>query len=127
MHTRTETLNQVIQLLEQVPGVTVQSHRLIRRVAQIEFEVQSSETAAALERIAQGANVAIKPGILSAHELPSGSYMLVASAARRDGFDGGELQLLGIHLAWHLHKVGVLGSAQANALLKPWRGARVGV
>jgi hypothetical protein len=37
------------------------------------------------------------------------------------------LQLLGIHLAWHLQKAGLLAASQADALLKPWGAAQVGV
>ena len=127
MTPKDETLAHVCALLGKVPTVVVQAHSRNRSAARIEFSVQEVESVRALERAALGANVAIEPWTKGVFELPPGSYAFVASTNLRDGFKAGELQLLGIHLAWYLHKVGLLAAPQANALLKPWGAAQVGV
>ena len=122
-----ETLVQVCALLSKVPGVTVQSHHERPGVSRIAFSVQETESARALQHAALGANVAIEPWKKGVFELLPGSYAFVASTKLRDGFESGELQLLGIHLAWYLHRIGRLETSRANAMLKPWGAVQVGV
>lgn len=125
MDSRLEVLNSVCQLLDLVPGVSVLDHRHDARAARVEFAVQSEDSAHALDRISLGANVVVEPG--NKEMLSLGAYAFVASTMPRDGLSSGELQLLGIHLAWYLHKIGILSAPQANALLRAWGAAQVGV
>lgn len=125
MDSRLEVLNSVCHLLGLVPDVSVLDHKHDARAARIEFSVLSEDSANALDRISLGANVAVETGIKKI--LSPGSYTFVASTKPRDGIHSGNLQLLGIHLAWYLHKIGILAAPQANALLKAWGAVPVGV
>ena len=79
-----------------------------------------------------GANVELEPWVrLSVPEestglFPPTSCTLLAGTLPRDGIELGSLQLLGIHLAWALHKAGALPSSAANQLLQQWHGAAIG-
>lgn len=122
MHPRAEVLEHVTRLLGQVPGVLVHSYCLSRRVATIEFTVHLTASADALDQLALETNVSIQPPRpKNLRVLPPGSYTFIASAKRLSMIEAGELQLLGIHLVWRLHRLGLLASAEANRLLKHWR------
>jgi len=104
-----------------VPGVTVGPHYELQGIARIGFTVVPEESALAIQRAATGANVPIIPW--ERGPLVPGHYELVASMQEHDGFS--ELQVLGIHVTWHLYRVGLLSSDQANSRLRRWRATEV--
>jgi hypothetical protein len=114
----------VCDLLRRVPDVTVFELRRVPNAVEIDFCVHSEESARALERIALGANVGINPWEKS---LVLGNRTFIASTQIRDEIASGELQLLGIHLAWYLHRAGRLKASDANTLLRRWGAVEVGV
>jgi hypothetical protein len=114
-------LESVCDLLCKIPGVTVHECRQAPDEASIEFSVQFQQSTRDLQRACEASNVSIEPwerGVL----VP-GSYSIRAATNAPDGFSG--LQLLGVHLAWHLHKVGILAAPEANKLLRAWNAAEV--
>ena len=116
-------LESVRDLLCKIPGVTIHECRLAPDEVFIEFSVQLQQSARDVQRVCEGANVPIEPwekGVL----VP-GTYSILASTNSRDDFSG--LKLLGVHLAWHLHKRGILAAPKANELLRGWNAAEVGV
>jgi hypothetical protein len=124
MSSRAELLRRISELMGRVPGVSVNSRRLAPGVGYIEFTVASEDSTRALERIALGANVGIEPWPRTTE--PHVVRTLSALIRNRDEIVHGELQLLGIHLVWYLHRVGVLATAEANPLLREWRAAELG-
>ena len=126
-----QTIERVSDLLGSLPGTSLLGCNI--NDAEIGFEVLATDSAATkvLNELSLGANVAILPAIgesVSVGSLnPAVKLVLVASAAERDGVAFGELQLLGIHLVWHLHEVGMLEPSRANSLLQDWGAAAVGV
>jgi hypothetical protein len=117
-------LDRVSELLGRVPGVSVHSHRLAPGIAYIEFTVATELSTHALERLALGANVGIEPWPRSTE--PYVVRTLSAFIRERGPILYGELQLLGIHLVWYLHHIGLLSSAEANPLLRQWCALEVG-
>jgi len=94
----------------------------------VELAAHDALAIEALQRITLGANVHIEHRL---HPSNAGisqpvTLILVARTSVRDSIEFGELQLLDIHLAWHLYGAGVLTALQANLLLQTWRGATVG-
>ena len=126
-----QTIECVSDLLGSLPGTTFLGCNLDD--AEIRFEVLATGPAATkvLNQLSLGANVAIFAAVGVREPVgsptPAVKFVLVASTAERDGVAFGELQLLGIHLVWHLHKVGMLELSRANSLLQGWGGAAVGV
>jgi hypothetical protein len=118
-----EVLERTCELLGRVPGVVVHAHWQEREVACMEFSVQIAESAAALERIAMGANVPNRPR--SQSPLSVGRHTFAASTEHRDLFASGNLQLLAIHLTWYLHRVGRLATHEANQWLGTWSAVAV--
>ena len=123
-----QVLDQVCDLLDQLPGVVVLHSALDAEAVHIELTAHDALAIEALRRITLGANVHIQS---HAHPSKAGisqsvQLNLVARTSARDSIQFGELQLLGIHLAWHLHSTGVLAAPQANLLLQTWHGATVG-
>ena len=70
---------------------------------------------------------AIRPSEPDASTRSPKQFGLVANTAKIGEVELGQLQLLAIHLVWHLHKVGLIATSHANILLQTWRGAAVGV
>ena len=125
-----QTLDQVCSLLKQLPGVTLLRSGLGAGIANIEITHTVEATVDDLQRVTEGANVAIEPwlpafGTAGSIRLPA-KQTLIARTDPRDSIEFGDLQLLGIHIAWHLHKAGLLTTARANNLLRQWHGATVG-
>ncbi|RNF83590.1 hypothetical protein [Montanilutibacter psychrotolerans] len=125
-----QTLEQVCGLLGELPEVEVLGSELGDGYACIEIMVGSVATTEALQRMALGANVGLEPWIRTSDagnlDYPPVRHTLDAFTSQRDLFAFGEMQLLGIHLVWHLHKTGLLATPRANALLYKWHGAAVG-
>jgi len=123
-----QVLDRVCDLLGQLPGVAVLHSALSAEGARVELAAHNALAIEALQRITLGANVRIesKPHSSNAGISQPVTLILVACTSERESIEFGELQLLGIHLAWHLHSVGVLAAPQANLLLQTWHGATVG-
>jgi len=111
-------------MLGTLPGVEVSGSDLSAASARIEFSA-TGIAVEALQRLALGANVCLEPWP-SASASGSVKHTLVAGTAANDTIEFGELQLLGIHLAWHLHRLGLLATPRANLLLRNWHAALVG-
>jgi hypothetical protein len=128
MVTRAETLQKVCGLLEETPGISVPSSALDAECARISVSLCSAATVGALQRLALAANVRVSPRVEQPGDGDGDALrqVIVANTSARDGLFYGELQMLGIHLAWHLHAAGILDDDRANALLRPWGAAPVG-
>jgi hypothetical protein len=59
-------------------------------------------------------------------ELGNTAGVVTASTQAFETMEHGYLQLLAIHLVWHLHSRGAIQAPAANELLCMWHGARVG-
>jgi len=123
-----KVLDQVCDLLGQLPSVAVLQSASNAESVRIELAAHDTSAIEVLQRITLAANVHIEPQLQlsNASISPPARFMLVAGTSERDSIEFGELQLLGIHLAWHLHSAGVLAAPQANLLLQTWHGATVG-
>jgi len=109
-----------------VPGVTVLSRETSTTDACIVVRTSGQAAINALQFIALSANAGIEPWLREPELGAEAEQAIVARFQPRDGLEFGELQILGIHLVWHLHKTGLLHSADANALLRKWNAAQVG-
>ena len=127
-----DTLQDIVGLLGMLPGIVVTSCERTRDVVQITFYVADGASLAALQREVEGANVALDPWIRHAFgeavrlDAPV-RHTITANCRAFDSIQFGYLQLLGIHLTWHLHRVGALTAEDANARLDRWRAVRVDV
>jgi hypothetical protein len=122
-----QTLTRVSDLLGMLSGIAVHGATLSNGRAHFEI----SATGAAIDPLQQmtlGANVLLEPWRhpTDAAQSTQTKYMLIASTTTRDAIEFGELQLLGVHLVWHLHHTGALTTPDANALLSGWHGVAVG-
>ena len=115
--TRDATLDEVYALIALMPDVKVVGRDWSGDHARIVVHV-AGDTADALSHAAWTANVQMEP-----HESEAGHHVITASAVHRDTLDHGELQILGIHLVWHLLKVGVLPRDVGERLLSTWKAA----
>ena len=127
MATANQTLALVNDLLGTLPGLAVSGATILDGCARI----QVSATAAAIDSLQStslGANVSLEPWHHPADVSPAlpTEHLLVASTYRQDSIEFGNLQLLGIHLVWHLHSTGALDAPRANDLLRAWHGVAIG-
>jgi hypothetical protein len=133
MHAASQILRRVCDLLERLSAVVVLSAHLRGDRAELTLATESGVSLAAIQRSCQGANVAIAPWVKlsiaeeSSERIAPVTSLLIADAEGFEGIACGYLQLLGIHLIWHLHRTGNLPTGEANELLAMWNGARVGV
>jgi len=116
-------LDQVCELLERLPGVVVLSHRFIDADAQIEIRIDEATIFEDLQHDIMSANVGmdhwLRPSAMATAVFPLHRVM-TASASPMEGPDFGYLQILGIHLIWRLHRLGLLTAAEANPRLRAW-------
>jgi len=96
----------------------------------LEIASQGVTSAHLVQSLSEAANVALEPQV-RLHEagFSAETTRHFSLSANTEGFDViefGYLQLLGIHLVWHLHRVGEMPTEAANLLLQRWNGARVG-
>ena len=123
-----QTFNEVSRLLEALPGIAVTSHRLDDQAAIFEILSTSGNSALTVQRLCVAANVALEPPVLLRNPMHEGQVSLLMSTGveRFESFEAGRLQLLGIHIVWHLHATGCMSADAANQLLARWNAARVG-
>lgn len=124
-----QTIERICGLLAKLPGVTVLGSNLNGDEARFEVLAAGREAIDVLIHLSLGANVTLAPAIrlseLVEFTHSQKKMLLVANSAKRDEIELGELQLLAIHLVWHLHKAGLIATSDANFLLRKWRAAAV--
>lgn len=128
MSTHERFLDQVCELLALLPGTTVLSSRFTDASAQIEVRVDEATTLDSLQHEVAAANLRLDPW-LRPSAMKTAVFPLhcsvTASHAPIEGLTFGYLQILGIHLVWRLHRLGLLTTAQANPRLRAWNAVCV--
>jgi len=123
-----QIFNEVRRLLDALPEVKVVGSRVSGDVAIFEIESHSASAALVVQQLCEAANVSFEPAVRPHEPELRGMAARVLSASTQ-GFDTiqyGNLQLLAIHLVWHLHGIGSIETLVANEFLDTWHGARVG-
>ena len=113
--TRDATLDEVCALMALMPDANVVGQEWSGDHARIVVHF-AGDALEALTHAAWTANVQMER---YASEL--GHHVITASAVPRDTLDHGELQIVGIHLVWHLLKAGVLPQDVGEPLLSAWK------
>ena len=128
MSSAVHTIKRVSRLLSAFPGIAVTSDRLAGNSAVFEITSSDHASALAIQTLCVAANTALQPNVLvrdPANEARR-SFLLSASTNKLDSMEFGYLQLLGIHIVWHLHSVGAISASAADDFLERWNAARVG-
>lgn len=120
-----KTARLVAELAAQLPGTTVLGYALRATEVQFRALVQGREAINSLQFLASSANVGALPWLKHPAPEIEINQVLSASFARLDTLRFGYLQILGIHIIWRLHKLGLMSRAQANPLLRRWRAVEV--
>jgi hypothetical protein len=125
-----KTLLEVRELIGQLPSTSVEEYSLEGQDAKIVVYVASHRSLWALQRACQGANVGITPWVRykipdDGEIQPAAVCKISANTAHFETIHSGYLQLLGVHLIWYLHKVGLLEKADANDRLSRWNAVKV--
>jgi hypothetical protein len=122
-----QTLTLVNDLLGTLPGLAVRGAKLLDGCARIQISAAAAAIGA-LQSTSLGANVSLEPWHHPANVSPAlpTEHLLVASTSPQESIEFGNLQLLGIHLVWHLHSTGALDAPRANDLLRAWHGVGIG-
>ena len=123
-----KTLKQILELLSLLPTVVVTGSHIQGKRASIALIVGTAESMRALQHATEGANAGFQPWIeLSGveEELPPTECVISVSTARSQDLHCGFLQLLGVFLAWRLHRAKIIDTRLANRLLRKWHGALV--
>ncbi len=126
MSAASETLKAVCGLAGQIPNITVLSSEALTAGARISILAKGDKAIDAIQSVALYANASIEPWLREPDENTETEQTIVVSSRERAGLEFGELQMLGIHLIWHLHKLGVLSAQDANVLLRKWGAVPVG-
>jgi hypothetical protein len=121
-----ETIRTVCDLLGQLPGVAVQSSEALGDRVRTVIRVAGEDAIGAVQFIAGSANVDVEPCFRNPEQNASVEQILDAKFRKRDDLKFGELQILGIHCVWRLHKIGIISRPVANELLLAWGAAQVG-
>jgi len=119
------TLKKVCELLGMLPGVVVSNSGFDGKRAKIEVVVSNVESMLALQKATEGANAGFRPWLRLVKTDTAIAPTTCVIGAGTESFTiikCGFLQLLGIHLVWHLHYAGTMPAPAANKLLRRWRG-----
>lgn len=121
-------LDEVADLMARLRGVEVLERRQAGSTAVLEIACADTASAERFLRLCAAANVAMTPSRRPAAADHTGCphFSLVADMTAFDTIQEGYLQLLAIHLVWHLHHSGTLSAAAANGLLRGWHAMPVG-
>jgi hypothetical protein len=114
---RDATLSEVCALIALLPKTRVIESGWLEGRARIAVQA-TGDSANALNHETWTANVQM--GSDTQHP---DHYTIIASAMPRGVLDHGELQILGIHLVWHLLKADALPRDNGIRLLSAWRRA----
>ncbi|WP_420008680.1 hypothetical protein [Xanthomonas sacchari] len=123
-----QLVGDVRQLLNLLADVEVLRSRVSGDTAILEIVSHSPSATLAVQLLCAAANVSFESNANSSDSALYGTttWDLVVSTRGFDLVPHGYLQLLAIHLVWHLHAIGVIPEQAANALLDNWHGGRVG-
>ncbi|WP_157862435.1 hypothetical protein [Xanthomonas sp. NCPPB 1128] len=123
-----QLVSDVRGLLGLVMDVKVLRTRVSADTAILEIVSDSPSATLAVQLLCAAANVSFEPNVSSDDSVLSGmaAWDIAADTRGFDPVQHGYLQLLAIHLVWHLHDSGVMPAQAANALLDMWHGGRVG-
>ncbi|MBO9880718.1 hypothetical protein [Xanthomonas sp. D-109] len=123
-----QLVGDVCQLLDLLTDVEVLSSRVPGDTAILEIVSHSPSATLVVQLLCAAANVSFESNAGSDKSARYGitTCELVVSTRGFDLVPHGYLQLLAIHLVWHLHDIGVIPEQAANALLDMWHGGRVG-
>ena len=128
-----EMLVQTCQLLGKLSGVVVLGSGYADHNSQIEISVENPASMEVIQNCCVGANVSLDPWIrlpeqsISTETFQPIECRLVAVTESFELIQCGSLQILGIHLIWQLHKLGIMSKSSADILLEQLHGAPVGV
>ncbi|MBP3984598.1 hypothetical protein J5837_09230, partial [Pseudoxanthomonas helianthi] len=120
-----ETLQDVCLLAERMPGISILGSDVSTSEARIRVLSSGAEAIGILQWLASSANATIDPCLAPPADTEI-EQVIVARVLPRDGLALGELQILGIHIVWHLHKIGAMNGPDANVLLHKWGATPVG-
>jgi hypothetical protein len=127
-----QTLSEVSALFALVPGCELRGSTLQDDHVIMELLVEHRGALAALSDISMAANAALEPSavlrsVLLRNESPSWPVRLTLSpvALPTEGIAHGNLQLVGVHLVWHLHRAGLMTGRDSNRMLQRWNAALV--
>jgi hypothetical protein len=120
-----ETLQTVCSLVSLMPGVTMLGSEIVDTGARIRFFASERYAISAVKTCAEAANATVEPWLYDVSESNPREQTISAATQARDGLEHGELQMLGIHLVWHLHSLDLLPTAEANSLLEKWGAAEL--
>ena len=130
MSSVTQTINQVSALLRSLPGVSVERQGINAIFATFEVTTNSANSAQTLQTICEAANATLEPPLLLRDpDFNSETTRTFAISANLEPFENirhGTLQILGIHLVWHLRAIGAIPQDVASELLHHWHGHRGG-
>jgi len=127
------TVADVALLLSALPGAIVSNATIAQSDVRFEIELDDAESASALQHISLGANILVRSRFES-YELDwrdTSAWLrkpleLVATfSPRGPEIALGQLQLLGIHLVWYLHRRRLIVQGDANEYLRKWNAVTV--
>jgi hypothetical protein len=122
-----KTLHDVGALLALLPGCELRGSNLRDDRAIMEFLVEHRDALDALSKISMAANAALDPsGVLRNASLTWPVRLTLSPlVSPMEGIAHGNLQLVGIHLVWHLHRAGLMSGRDSNQMLRRWNAALV--
>lgn len=130
MSSAVQTLNDISRLFDSLPGIKVLDRRIDDHSAILDIISRDVSSTNLVQSLCEATNVSLEPPVRLHESAVSAEttwhFSLSANAQGFDLIEFGHLQLLGIHLVWHLHRVGKIPTGAANRLLQQWNGARVG-
>lgn len=121
-------LDETCRLLALLPGIHVLDARLVGEAAQLDLACTDAGSAERVQRLCEAANVGIRAFHVGVDDAGGARQQRLALSARTTAIETiaqGTLQLLAIHLVWHLHCLGVLSTVTANQHLRTWSAAAV--
>jgi hypothetical protein len=121
------TLRDVGALFALLPGCELLGSNLQDDRAIMELLMEHRDALDALSEISMAANAALEPSAVVRNASPTWPVRLTLSplVSPMEGIAHGSLQLVGIHLVWHLHRAGLMTSRDSNQMLQLWNAALV--
>ncbi len=115
-----------MELAGRLPGILVRGYELHESDVRIFILSRGGVAIESIQWLAGAANVSVEPCLRRPASDAVVDQCLSARFTPRAGLKFGELQMLGIHIVWRLHKLKLMTAAEANPILKGWRAAEVG-
>ncbi len=120
-----ETLEEIANLFAQLPGVEILGYDLSDSVAMLHLRIRGADAIQAVQRLSISANVDPEPFVKTSESGVELEQALIAKLQSVETLELGNLQMLGIHVIWHLHRSGLAATREANEYLTKWRGQLV--